>query len=377
MPFVGLGCAAGGARPAPAVPASSWLHCPSSSRDVGAQRPGLHLIRPVRFSPTRFVASPQRHLAPAKAAPQLKIRRSGTCSVRAQRQPPQRSYDDEEFFRGDDGGADAPPPSDAQAKSRAAAPPQPPPRAGEEAARADGGRTRTGATAEDWTPGRRARPRAPGSAKEAFIAACEEADEGRGEALFVKEELQRLLRELPQGRHAPAMRLEEALGTWRVLYAPHIRQILEPVTFSRYAIRYTLRGVARGALGAAGPEVAIESNVDADFLNGLLSGSLNASGRMVAAGEDEVQVLFNRFWVNDPKPPGDGRVVNVAGRALFVPRFSYFPVLFLDEDLAVFEFKPLKSLLVVRREAGQGSLAALPRPANPASGPAPDDFLPD
>ena len=42
-------------------------------------------------------------------------------------------------------------------------------------------------------------------------------------------------------------------------------------------------------------------------------------------------------------------MVGVLGRAAFFPRFAKFPVLYLDEDLAVFQFPPLQSNIAVRR----------------------------
>lgn len=37
------------------------------------------------------------------------------------------------------------------------------------------------------------------------------------------------------------------------------------------------------------------------------------------------------------------------GRLSFFPQFSVFPVLYLDPDLCVFQFKPLKTNVAVRR----------------------------
>ena len=43
------------------------------------------------------------------------------------------------------------------------------------------------------------------------------------------------------------------------------------------------------------------------------------------------------------------RVVGALGRAGFFPQFAVFPVLYLDEDMAVFRFPPLNSNIAVRR----------------------------
>ena len=42
--------------------------------------------------------------------------------------------------------------------------------------------------------------------------------------------------------------------------------------------------------------------------------------------------------------------INAIGRAAFFPRFAVFPVKYLDTDLAVFSFPPLRdSLIAVKR----------------------------
>lgn len=43
------------------------------------------------------------------------------------------------------------------------------------------------------------------------------------------------------------------------------------------------------------------------------------------------------------------RAVSALGRAGFFPQFAVFPVQYLDEDTAVFQFPPLKSSIAVRR----------------------------
>jgi hypothetical protein len=44
-------------------------------------------------------------------------------------------------------------------------------------------------------------------------------------------------------------------------------------------------------------------------------------------------------------------LVEALGRALFLPQFSVFPVLYLDAELSVFQFPPLSSNIAVRRVA--------------------------
>jgi hypothetical protein len=41
--------------------------------------------------------------------------------------------------------------------------------------------------------------------------------------------------------------------------------------------------------------------------------------------------------------------INSVGRAMFFPQLSLFPVLYLDQDIAVFEFPPLRTKIAVAR----------------------------
>ena len=43
------------------------------------------------------------------------------------------------------------------------------------------------------------------------------------------------------------------------------------------------------------------------------------------------------------------RVVGALGRAGFLPQYAVFPVLYLDDDMAVFRFPPLNSNIAVRK----------------------------
>ena len=42
-------------------------------------------------------------------------------------------------------------------------------------------------------------------------------------------------------------------------------------------------------------------------------------------------------------------MIGALGRAGFFPQFAVFPVLYLDEDMAVFRFPPLNSNIAVRK----------------------------
>eukprot|EP00850_Spirogloea_muscicola_P024700 SM001327S27067 [mRNA] locus=s1327:1006:1681:- [translate_table: standard] len=111
-------------------------------------------------------------------------------------------------------------------------------------------------------------------------------------------------------------------------------------------IRYTLTGTH------------IASNVK--YSSQLLGdGWLSASGDFEADGLDAVRVLFDSFWWDigrddlKPDPQGQGSwqqtSLNNLGRALFFPQLSTFPVLYLDQDLVVFNFPPLSTNIAAHR----------------------------
>lgn len=80
-----------------------------------------------------------------------------------------------------------------------------------------------------------------------------------------------------------------------------------------------------------------------------------------------IQVIFERFWWDRngeetpsraPPAEGDGSgaggdilswLVQAVGKALFVKDLSVFPVLYLDDDLCVFEFKAAGTVVVSER----------------------------
>lgn len=91
---------------------------------------------------------------------------------------------------------------------------------------------------------------------------------------------------------------------------------------------------------------------------------------MQAKDGGTLQLNFDRFWVDlgasslRPSLEGGGDApqsssttpldgfVGALGRAAFLPQFAVFPVLYVDDQLAVFQFPPLKSNIAVRKVAG-------------------------
>lgn len=151
---------------------------------------------------------------------------------------------------------------------------------------------------------------------------------------------------------------EVGVGVWEVFHAPHITGISSAMGTRFEPIRYSLA-----------PGGAFSSNVR--FSNPVLGvGWLSASGTLVAEDEGAVRVTFLDFWVDLGEAPRErapapgaaapgGRVpawvdplVESLGRALFLPQLSLFPVMYLDPELSVFQFKPLSSNIAVRRVKG-------------------------
>ncbi|KAK9823596.1 hypothetical protein WJX72_004114 [[Myrmecia] bisecta] len=122
-------------------------------------------------------------------------------------------------------------------------------------------------------------------------------------------------------------------GTWEVFYAPHIARLSAALGTRFEPLRYILRGDA------------IYSNVR--YTSPLLgTGWLSASGSFSTKDADTVTLNFDRFWVDRgskplrPELPDESArwdaVVGALGRLSFLPQFAVFPVLYLDDDLAVF-----------------------------------------
>ncbi|KAI8468107.1 MAG: hypothetical protein J3K34DRAFT_21350 [Monoraphidium minutum] len=212
-------------------------------------------------------------------------------------------------------------------------------------------------------PGATPQPLALRSARQALLALLD-APAGAGgaaaapDAAAVSAALEALMRENPSltpGLDTP----EIGVGVWEVFHAPHITRMSGALGTRFDPIRYSLA-----------PGGGFSSNVK--FSNAALGrGWLSASGSLAAQDELSVKVTFKDFWVDlgdtlrpalgrggSAPPPWADALIEAAGRALFLPQLSVFPVLYLDADLAVFQFPPLSSNIAVRRVAGGGGAQA-------------------
>ena len=139
-----------------------------------------------------------------------------------------------------------------------------------------------------------------------------------------------------------------AKGRWRVVHAPHIKNILGRLLGSRFDVVYDIGAVE----GEGGP---IESNVQyAGFFG---EGYLLTRGTWRRDGDRCVLDWRDGWWdpgaaqpSSDPAASYAAETVRPMARAGFIPLFATFPVDYLDEDLCVFVFPLFGTRIVAVRE---------------------------
>ena len=139
-----------------------------------------------------------------------------------------------------------------------------------------------------------------------------------------------------------------AKGRWRVVHAPHIKNILGRLLGSRFDVVYDIGAVE----GEGGP---IESNVQYAGFWG--EGYLSTRGRWRRDGDRCVLDWRDGWWdpgATQPSPdPADSyaaETIRPMARAGFIPLFATFPVDYLDEDICVFVFPLFGTRIVAVRE---------------------------
>ena len=144
-----------------------------------------------------------------------------------------------------------------------------------------------------------------------------------------------------------------ARGKWRVVHAPHIKNILGRLLGSRFDVLYDI-GVDGGD---GGP---MESNVKYAGFWG--EGYLSTRGTWRRDGDRCVLDWRDGWWdpgatqpSSDPAASYASETIRPMARAGFIPLFATFPVDYLDEDLCVFVFPLFGTRIVAVRE---GSLIA-------------------
>lgn len=142
------------------------------------------------------------------------------------------------------------------------------------------------------------------------------------------------------------------LGTWQIVFAPHIR-ILSLLLQTRFDVYYLFQ-----------PGNKMLSNVKYSsrlFGTGHLSTFGSYSLETQAGTQPVTKITWDRIWwdVLDEAPsleeevdkhvlPG---VIQAVGKAAFVEGVSVFPVQFLDDDLCVFLFQLLGTRICAKRIA--------------------------
>jgi hypothetical protein len=138
--------------------------------------------------------------------------------------------------------------------------------------------------------------------------------------------------------------LAEADGVWEVAAAPHIRALAAPFGATIRPLRYTISDGGRRLLS------------DVRWTAPYGSGWLSTEGRLELTSSSEVSLLFDSFWTGSDgetprvspflaggQPSAWDTAVNSVGRLAFFEGLSRFPVRFLNKDLCVFSFPPLRT----------------------------------
>ena len=128
-------------------------------------------------------------------------------------------------------------------------------------------------------------------------------------------------------------------STWKVVYAPHI-SILQKLLLTRFTVYYRFLSVKN----------SIESNVRYES-KVFGSGWLNTVGTYTISADKICSLKWVHFWwdllseengpssvkdVKDHVLPG---VIQVIGEKAFIESVSIFPIVFLDTDFCIFDFK--------------------------------------
>lgn len=124
-------------------------------------------------------------------------------------------------------------------------------------------------------------------------------------------------------------------GMWRVIHAPHIAFLSK--LFARFSpIEYHLT-----------EDLKMTSCVKYVTSTGDASGWLCTSGYYTVEPENElVKIVWDRAWWNAnkrdrPTPPEEGifpALIQKLGEIGFIEPLSFFPVKYVDEDFAIFQF---------------------------------------
>lgn len=140
-----------------------------------------------------------------------------------------------------------------------------------------------------------------------------------------------------------------AVGTWRVVYAPHIVTVSSLFRGSFDPVYYIMK-----------PNGEMTSHVRYHFPF-IGRGWLSVSGTYSSQDEDKVcRVDFDKTWVTlkeeEPFPSLDmvpstpwKAAIQALGKLFFIEAVSIFPVSYLDKDTIVFDFELLGTRICARK----------------------------
>jgi hypothetical protein len=154
----------------------------------------------------------------------------------------------------------------------------------------------------------------------------------------------RLLKELqstPERANHRSFDPQRVAGTWRVIHAPHLAALSKVVQATLSPIEYHL--TKEGQMAAS-----VQYVVPMAKLEGWLctSGYYDYTVEATTPGTTVVQIVWNRAWWNAdrrarPTPPEEGLFpasIQRLGMLGFRKSLSFFPVDYVDEEIAIFRF---------------------------------------
>lgn len=151
--------------------------------------------------------------------------------------------------------------------------------------------------------------------------------------------------------------MKVAAGTWKVIYAPHMKLGEALFGGGNLDVQYILY-----------PNRAIESHArvfNFPWMLGIRSIYLSVSGTFGSVSDDVCEVIWEEAWVRTVSESDDDdhpyskmsdapdslakTLITTLGKLLFIRPVSVFPVSFLSENLIVFDFELLGTRICARK----------------------------
>ena len=151
--------------------------------------------------------------------------------------------------------------------------------------------------------------------------------------------------------------LKVSAGTWKVIYAPHMKLGEALLGGGNLDVQYILY-----------PNGNIESHAklfNFPWMPGLKSIYLSVSGNYGSLSDDVCEIVWDEAWIKivsesdtEDQPHAQfsdvpdsllKSIITNAGKRLFIRPFSVFPISFLSEDLIVFDFEILGTRICARK----------------------------